>query len=455
MENADRREADAAPADAGLDSRVDEALCETFPASDAPAWTLGLDRHAASYPAAANRRPVRIYGRMGNAAAYAIRDFLHRCDVPFEWVQLDDAAPTEPLCVFPDGTRMEAPSIRQITDKLGWFRNPSRTEYDLAIYGAGPAGLSAAVYAGADGLSTVLVERWAIGGQAGSSSRIENYLGFDQGISGTELAERARRQADKFGVEILLAREGRGAELQPGRGVGVLEDGTRIVARASICATGVTYRRLGLPQEDRFLGAGLYYGAGASEAPLTAGEHVFIVGGGNSAGQAAMHFAAHARKISMVIRGESLRSTLSHYLMDRIAAAPNIEVLARTEVTALHGNGTLREITLRDHAAGRDRRMPTCWLFVCIGGDPQTQWAQGIGMVRDESGYIVTGPDLLREGGSMPAWPLDRKPYYLETSIPGVFAVGDVRHNAVRRCAAAAGEGAMAVAFVHRVLEGN
>jgi thioredoxin reductase (NADPH) len=406
-------------------------------------------------PAAADQRKVRIYGRLGNAAAYAIRDFLHRCDVPFEWVQVDGPGPRDPLCVFPDGTRLEAPTIRQITNKLGWFHNPSRTEYDLAIYGAGPAGLSAAVYAGADGLSTVLVERWAIGGQAGSSSRIENYLGFDQGISGIELAERARRQADKFGVEILLAREGRGAELQPGRGVGVLEDGTRIVARASICATGVAYRRLGLPDEDRFLGAGVYYGAGASEAPLTAGGHVFIVGGGNSAGQAAMHFAAHARQISMVIRGESLRSTLSQYLLERIAATPNIEVLACTEVTALHGDAMLREITLRDNATGRTRRMPTRWLFVCIGGDPQTQWAEGIGVVRDEAGYIVTGPDLLREGRSMPGWPLDREPYYLETRVPGVFAAGDVRHNAVRRCAAAVGEGAMAVGFVHRVLDAS
>jgi thioredoxin reductase (NADPH) len=220
--------------------------------------------------------------------------------------------PRLPVCVFSDGTRLEHPTVRQIIEKLGWFRTPSCTEYDLAIYGAGPAGLSAGVYGASEGLKTVIVERWAIGGQAGSSPRIENYLGFPKGISGADLAERAREQACRFGAEILLAREGVRGEFRAGKRVGYLADGTKIVARTAVCATGIEYRRLGLPNEDRFIGAGVYYGAGASEASMCGNEHVFIVGGGNSAGQAVLHFSRFARLVTMVVRGDSLKSTLSN-----------------------------------------------------------------------------------------------------------------------------------------------
>src|SRR3954447_5795676 len=286
---------------------------------------------------------IKIYGTRGSSACYSIRDFLHRSDVPFQWVDLasDQQAHAEaqvsgledqrlPICEFPDGRRIERATVRQVLEKLGWYKNPSREEYDLAIYGAGPAGLSAAVNGASEGLKTVAIDRYAVGGQAGSSTKIENCLGFPQGISGAALAERAREQACRFGAEILVARAGVRGEIVAGKGVGYLEDGTKIIARASVCATGVDYRKLGLPNEDRLFGAGVYYGAGASEAAFCGGDHVFIVGAGNSAAQAALHFARYASKVTMLVREDSLSVYMSEYLIDRISASPRVEVLTHT-----------------------------------------------------------------------------------------------------------------------------
>src|SRR6202048_4068162 len=384
---------------------------------------------------------VKILGKPGSPIAYAIRDFLHRSDVPYEWIELQNdeqaraaGVPTVPqtmfpVCIFPDGARLECPTVRQITEKLGWFRDPSHSEYDLAIYGAGPAGLSAAVYGASEGLKTVVVERWALGGQAASSPRIENYLGFPAGISGAELAERARDQACKFGAEILLGREGLRGEFSNGKSVGILADGTKLVARTAICAIGIQYRRLGLPNEDKFTGVGIYYGAGASEASFCLNEEIFLVGGGNSAGQAALHFAKVARKVTMIVRGNALRDTLSAYLIDRIYSTPNIEVLTNTEVTAVNGDEYLTSITITNRRTGESKAIETRRLFVCIGGQPHTDWAVEVGVARDEAGYLITGPDLQADGKWHAKWPLDRSPYYLETNIPGLFAAGDVRHK--------------------------
>lgn len=412
-----------------------------------------------------SKSPLQLLGRRGSAEAYALRDFLYRSGVPFEWIelttdteareygQLDGLTDSRlPVCLFPDGTRLDHATIHQVCGKLGWLRAPSRTEYDLAILGAGPAGLSAAVYGASEGLKTLVIERSAIGGQAGTSSRIENYLGFPRGLAGSELAARAREQALRFGAEILLLKEGVRADFADGRRIGYLADGIQFEMRSSICASGVDYRRLSLWNEDRLRGAGVYYGAGASEAELCAHETVFVVGGGNSAGQAALHFCVRASKVIILIRGDGLKETVSQYLVDRILTATNIEVLPHTEVVELHGDSMLEAITIRNNQSGNERVVNTHWLFLCLGGVPNTAWAAPSHILRDEQGYLVTGPDLKRYGVSAGNWPLEREPFYLETNIPGLFAAGDVRHGSVKRCASAVGEGAMAVTFAHRYL---
>jgi thioredoxin reductase (NADPH) len=413
-----------------------------------------------------NPQRVKLYGQPNSAAAYEIRDFLSRSVVEFDWIELtsDQDCDRElslstlsdirlPVVELPEGTQLFAPTIREIAQRLGWVTQPRFKEYDLSIYGAGPAGLSAAVYAASEGLRTVLVERHAVGGQAGTSSLIENYMGFPEGISGADLAERARQQAVKFGIELLLLREGMKSEFRDNRIYTDMADGSKMVARANICATGIEYRRLNLPNEKQFLKVGLFYGAGASEAPLCGGEHVFIVGGGNSAGQAAMYLSRYAEKVTMLIRGDTLAATLSQYLVERITQKSNIEVLFQAWVTGLAGDTSLQQIEVTHGGDRSIQKIDTRRLFVCIGGAPNTEWAKDTNIIRDQAGYLVTGSDLLKQGRLPECWTRDRDPFFLETSVPGSFAAGDVRHGSVKRVASSVGEGAMAVTFVHKYLE--
>ncbi|UPW09075.1 FAD-dependent oxidoreductase [Gordonia terrae] len=406
---------------------------------------------------------VRVYGRSQCRRAYEIRDFLSRSVVHYSWTAVDTdlacvdelglslAQANLPIVDLPDGTRLYSPSVADIARRLGWVRAPELAEYDLTIYGAGPAGLSAAVYAASEGLSVAVLEREAVGGQAGYSSLIENYLGFPNGISGGELAERARQQAVSFGAELLQMRDGLRARFVDDHVHTTLSDGTTIVSRASICATGVEWRRLGLEHEDAFIGCGLFYGAGTSEAPTCHELDVYVVGGGNSAGQAAMNLSAYAKRVVMLVRGASLASTLSAYLENRVVAQPNIEIRTNTRVVGLDGDNGLGAIHLENTRTGERYTAATERLFVCIGGDPATEWADGTPTVRDSHGFLVTGPDLDITSPTT-HWPLRRDPFYLETSIPGSFAAGDVRRNSVKRVASAVGEGAMAVTFVHHHL---
>jgi thioredoxin reductase (NADPH) len=408
---------------------------------------------------------ITLIGNVQTSDAYQFRDFLLRSVVSYDWLELtsdeecfrETGFPTLseaplPIIIMPDGTRLNAPTLRELADRLGWVVEPRLHEYDVSIYGAGPAGLSAAVYAASEGLRAVLIERHAVGGQAGSSSLIENYMGFPQGISGAELAERARQQAVRFGIEILQMREGVKAEFQGGRILVDLADGSKLTARANICATGVEWRRLGLENEAAYLGRGFYYGAGMSEAPHCRNERVFVVGGANSAGQAAMHLAEYAGHVTMLVRASTFKGTMSRYLSDRIMAHPKIDVRFNTEVTDLGGDTLLERIALTDQSSATTEWVPTSRLFVCIGGLPNTDWAKDTPIVRDASGFLVTGADLLANGKPPADWSLDRAPFHLETSVPGSFAAGDVRSGSVKRLATAVGEGGMAVTFVHRHL---
>jgi thioredoxin reductase (NADPH) len=406
---------------------------------------------------------IKIVGHRWSAPTFAARDFLARNAVPYRYYSIDEpegrrlldaaaADPTEiPVVITAEGRPLLAPSDAEIAAAVGLTVDPATDFYDLIVVGGGPAGLGSAVYGASEGLRTVLVERQAAGGQAGQSSRIENYLGFPDGVSGSQLTDRARRQAVKFGAEMLTARDVVSLEIQGSARVVRFGDGSTISAHAVILATGVSYRSLTAPGCTELTGRGVYYGSANTEAPECAGTDVYIVGGANSAGQAAVFFSRHARSVTLVVRGESLHTSMSHYLIQQLEAIENVHVRTRTTVGQACGDEHLESIRL-DHADGTTEFVDTGHLFIFIGAQPQTSWLDGV-VQRDERGFVWTGPDLLTDGKRPAGWTLDRDPFYLESSVPGVFVAGDVRAQSVKRVASAVGEGAMAVTLVHRYLE--
>jgi thioredoxin reductase (NADPH) len=417
---------------------------------------------------ASDYRPVpetKVVGHRWSARSSEVREFLARNQVPYRYYtsetpegkRLLEAASVDkhdvPLVVTPDGTAMVQPTDGEIAGHVGLTTTPSQDFYDLIVIGGGPAGLGSAVYGASEGLRTVMVERTATGGQAGQSSRIENYLGFPDGVSGSQLTERARRQAIKFGAELITTRDVVELDVQGAGRTVRFADGGSISAHTVILATGVSYRQLDAKGLENLTGRGVFYGSALTEAANCAQQDVYIVGGANSAGQAAAYLARGAKSVTILVRGDTLESSMSYYLIQQIDAIDNITVRTCTEVIEAHGDKQLEQITLRDKNTGRTEIVDAGYLFVFIGAAPRTDWLDGV-VVRDNHGFVIAGPDLIVEGGLPTEWILDRQPFHLETSVPGVFAAGDVRAESAKRVASAVGEGAMAVMLVHRYLEG-
>lgn len=408
---------------------------------------------------------IRVVGNRWSPFSHQVKDFLARNQVPYQWLDIElepeaqqlvsyaevDGKAALPLVLLPDGSQLIQPSNLEIANQIGLKTQAERPFYDLAIIGGGPAGLAAAVYGASEGLSTVMLEREAPGGQAGSSSRIENYLGFPVGLSGADLARRAVTQARRFGVEILTPQEVASIRVVNPYRILTLVDGSEISCHALLVATGVSYRKLEVPGLDQFTGAGVYYGAAMTEAIACKGETVYIVGGANSAGQAALYFAKYAHEVVMLVRGDSLTKSMSQYLIDQVAATPNIKVQTRAVIEGVKGESNLEAITIANVDSGASETVPARSLFIFIGAMPRTDWLDGV-VQRDDRGFVFTGPDLMRDGHRPQGWHLERSPFLLETSVPGIFAAGDVRHGSVKRVASGVGEGAIAVQFIHQYL---
>ena len=408
---------------------------------------------------------IRVLGHRWSPQTHQIKEFLGRNQVPYQWLDIEKdgeaatllqsahASPEQlPVVVFPDGSSLIQPTTFQVAEKVGFRMKAEQPFYDLIVIGAGPSGLAAAVYGGSEGLKTVLLERQAPGGQAGMSSRIENYLGFPAGLSGQDLARRALTQAQRFGVELLSPQEAVSLRVAGPARIVTLADGSELSGKTVLITTGVSYRTLNVPGVAQLTGAGVYYGAGMTEAVAAKGEDVYVVGGANSAGQAAVYFARYARQVTILVRGESLSATMSYYLIERLKQTPNIVVETCVEVFECRGTSRLESLVLQDTKTKDCRSVPAQSLFIFIGALPYTDWL-GDTVLRDEHGFILSGPDLVRDGCLPPAWPLARAPYLFETSVPGVFVAGDARHGSIKRMASGVGEGTIAEKMIERYLD--
>lgn len=410
---------------------------------------------------------LRVLGNRWSPESHNIKDFLARNHVPYQWLDIetaqtdaevravlelleDDEKTDLPLVIFPNGLRLRRPSIPDLRQNVGLKTRAAEAFYDLAIVGGGPAGLAAAVYGASEGLRTVMIEREAPGGQAGMSSRIENYLGFPSGLSGGDLARRAVVQARRFGVEILSA-EATAVRLDGPYRLLKLADGAELSCHALLVATGVQWRKLNAPGIERLTGAGIYYGAAMTEAFSCKDEDVFVIGGANSAGQAAMYFSKYARRVVMLVRGPSLAASMSQYLINQLKETRNVQIEFNSSVVEAHGEDHLEAISINCATTGETSKVPANSLFIMIGAAPNTSWLADI-VERDERGFILSGPDLMHAGKRPKGWQLDRDPSLLETNVPGIFVVGDVRHGSVKRVASGVGEGSVAISFVHQYL---